>query len=81
MEEQASDISKGKDYISSDCDNVVSDLEDAKKNILALILRNIDFSFKSSIKTKILDSIEEYHEKSIDLSKKLNLKITNLTIC
>ena len=27
---------------------------------------------------KILDSIEEYHENSIDLSKKLNLKATSL---
>ena len=27
---------------------------------------------------KILDSIEEYHENSIDLSKKLNLKTTSL---
>ena len=80
-EEQASNISEGKDSsdsCSSDYDEVVKDLEDSKKNSLSFIFRKIDFRYDSSLKRNILESIEEYHEKFIDLSKNLNLKVTSL---
>ena len=81
MEKKDSDISEGKDIsnlCSSDYDEVVNDLEEAKKELPTLLFRKIDFTYNSSLKRKILESIEEYHEKLIDLPKKHNLKMTSL---
>ena len=80
-EEQASDTSKDKnifDYSSSDCDNLENDLEDAKKDVLARFLADIDLRYNLRLKRKILGSFEKYHEKFMDMFKKLNHKKTSL---
>ena len=62
MEKQDSDISESNDLsnlCSSDYDEVVNDLEEAKKYFLARLFRKIDFIDNSSIKRKTLESIEE----------------------
>ena len=55
----------------------MTSLEEAKKYFLVLIFRKIDFTYNSSLKREISESIKEYHEKLIDMSKKLNLKMTS----
>ena len=74
-EVQASDISGGKDlsyYSSIDCDDIKNDLEDVKKDLLAHLLKDIDLKYNLRLKKKILTSLENYQNKTIDLLKKLN---------
>jgi len=82
-EEHASDTNEGRnlfDYSSSDCDNVEDDLEEAKKDVLVHLLADIDLRYNLRLKRKILGSFEKYHEKSVDLLKKLSLKKTSLQV-
>ena len=58
-QEQASDTCEGKnisDYSSSDCDNIESDLEEAKKYVPTHILVDIDLRYNMRLKRKILRS-------------------------
>ena len=59
------------DYSRSDC--IENDLEDAKKDVLACFLAEIDLIYNLRLKRKILGSFKKYHEKSMDLFKKLSL--------
>ena len=80
-EELTSDLSEGKN-LSNDsnngCDNTESDIEDAKKEVLAHLLGDIDLRYNLGLKRNILGSFEKYHEKSMDLLKKLILKKASL---
>ena len=60
-EEQAIDISEGKDisyYSSSDCDKVENDLEDAKKYFQSQLLIDIDLKYNLRIKRNLMWSFE-----------------------
>ena len=82
-ENEVIDISEGKDlsdYSNNDCDNIENDLEDAKKYVLAHLLSDIDLRYNLRLKRKILGSFKKYHEKFVDLLKKLNHKRISLQV-
>ena len=77
---QASNISKGKDHSDCsrfDCVEIENDIEYDKKYFLACLLMDIDLKYNLRLKRKKMGSFEKYHEKSMDILKKLNHKKTS----